>query len=689
MRCPRTTWIASVAGLLLWGMNTLAWAQPAGDFPAKLAEALGKLATYDFGGDNGPLNAITEMVTASQKQPEQRQQLAAKLAAVLASTAPRGAKDFACRQLSLIGTADQVPALASLLADDNLSHMGRYALERIPGPAADEALRQALGKVKGKLLVGVINSLGNRRDQNAVSDLAKLVGDADLSVANAAAAALGKVGPAAADVLAPALQSAPAPVRPALGEANLLCAEQLVALGKRDVAAAIYDRLRAAEVPKAIRIAATRGAVLARQAGGVPLLIEQLKGGDASFFGLALTLVREMPGVEATKAVAAELGTLPAERQVALLAALADRRDAAAGPAVFKLAQAGDAKVRPAALQALAKLGDISLVPALLEMAMGGEADVARAATDSLASLPGKDVEAVLLATLEKPDVKLRRVTIEVLGQRRLAAAAPVLLKSARDADGSIRLAAIKALGDTAGAPDLGGLVELLVQAKEPQDRGAAEPALAAVCQRLPDKQAAAEKLAAALAQASPEAKAALLRLLGQVGGGKSLETVLAAVKDASEPVRDTAVDVATKWQDLAAAEVLLNLAKTSETKKYKILAIRGYIRLAGQQSVPADKKLAMSKEALGLAERDDEKRLVLGVLGGVPNAEALALVVTSLENPALKNEASAAAVSIAEKIASSQPAVVAAALKKVLTATENKDLQKKAQDLLNKTEKK
>ena len=91
----------------------------------------------------------------------------------------------------------------------------------------------------------------------------------------------------------------------------------------------------------------------------------------------------------------------------------------------------------------------------------------------------------------------------------------------------------------------------------------------------------------------------------------------------------------------------------------------------------------------MGLAERDDEKRLVLGVLGGVHNAESLVLVVASLDNPALKNEASAAAVLIAEKIAGNQPAAVAAALKKVLTATEDKALQKTAQELLDKTEKK
>ena len=39
----------------------------------------------------------------------------------------------------------------------------------IPGPAADEALRKATENLEGRLLVGVINSIGVRRDAEAVT----------------------------------------------------------------------------------------------------------------------------------------------------------------------------------------------------------------------------------------------------------------------------------------------------------------------------------------------------------------------------------------------------------------------------------------------------------------------------------------------------------------------------------------
>ena len=105
------------------------------------------------------------------------------------------AKAIACQQLAVGGGTSAVPALAALLADPHLSHYARFGLEPIPDPSVDEALRAALGKVKGKLLVGVINSIGHRKDAKALNALAKLLHHADSEVARAAHAALARIRP--------------------------------------------------------------------------------------------------------------------------------------------------------------------------------------------------------------------------------------------------------------------------------------------------------------------------------------------------------------------------------------------------------------------------------------------------------------------------------------------------------------
>ena len=80
------------------------------------------------------------------------------------------------------------------MTDPELASWARIALEAIPGPAADAALREAMDKVQGKLLVGVINSIAVRRDPKAVSALVKKLKDTDPDVASAAAVALGRIG---------------------------------------------------------------------------------------------------------------------------------------------------------------------------------------------------------------------------------------------------------------------------------------------------------------------------------------------------------------------------------------------------------------------------------------------------------------------------------------------------------------
>src|SRR5437899_50054 len=109
------------------------------------------------------------------------------LIAVLKSSADRKEKADACRELAVIGTSKAVPVLASLLANEELHHMARYALETIPGPEVNKALRDELTRLKGRSLVGIIGSLGVRKDATAVKPLSQLLSDNDSQVTQAAA----------------------------------------------------------------------------------------------------------------------------------------------------------------------------------------------------------------------------------------------------------------------------------------------------------------------------------------------------------------------------------------------------------------------------------------------------------------------------------------------------------------------
>ncbi len=225
-----------------------------------LDKAFDALKTYDWGDNREALKPIDDAVVAAAKDTEAAKGLEARLSAVLGEDVSHAAKDFACRKLSLVATAASVPALAKLLPDEKLSHMARYALERIPGDEATEAMREALGDTGGLVKVGIINSLGARRDKAGVEALSELLADSDQQIAAAAAAALGSIGtPEAAKALGEFLGSAPEALKSDAAHAYLLCADRLLADGNRAQALPIYRTLAAADLPRHIKVAATRG----------------------------------------------------------------------------------------------------------------------------------------------------------------------------------------------------------------------------------------------------------------------------------------------------------------------------------------------------------------------------------------------------------------------------------------------
>jgi len=223
-----------------------------------LDQAFEALKTFDWGQDISVLAPIDEAVVATHGDTAKRKELEDKLAAMLKTELPLDAKQYICRKLRGIGTASSVPTLAGLLSDQKLAHMARYALERIPTPEAASALRDSLSKLSGALKIGVISSLGTRKDVASVQTLGELLGDGDITVARAAACALGDIRtPEAAKVLA---HTKPADeLKSAVTDASLACAEGLLTAGKNLDALAIYKGLLASDPAKHVKLAATRG----------------------------------------------------------------------------------------------------------------------------------------------------------------------------------------------------------------------------------------------------------------------------------------------------------------------------------------------------------------------------------------------------------------------------------------------
>ena len=611
------------------------------------------------------------------------------LIALLKSDAAPGDKAIACKKLAIYGSEEAVPVLAPLLADPDLASWARIALEAIPGPAVDEALLRAMDTLQGRLLVGDINSIGVRRLSQATRGLISKLKETDTEVASAAAAALGRIGgPQAARALRRDLNAAPSQVRPAVAKGCIECAEQFLADGKRGAALRLYDAVRKAEVPEQKRLEGMRGAILARQSRGIGLLLEMLRSDDKMTFRIGLRVARELPGHEATVALAKELGSCSASRQPLMLLALADRDDDLAMPIIVDAAQRGPKDVRLVAIQVLEHKGKLKDVPVLLEAATDKDEEIAQEALGALTRLSVYGVDDDLLSRMRQPSQKESQVLIALAGKRRIMGAVPALLSYAQSSAPEVRSGALEALASIGDEGQIGDLVKLLQSTPTISDRLEIEKSLVAICGRA--GAACAHDIVPLASNADPAIRAAGLHILAAAGGSEALAAIQSAVQDKDDAVQDEAVRTLATWpntwpDDAAIAQPLLTLARSGKKMSHQVLALRGYLQyVQGEKRLNGEEKVAKVNEVLPLITRPDEKRLAIATIGDIPSAATLKLLADFAAEPGVSEEACSALVNAAAR---KMPGVAKQereqALRVVLERSTNANIKNRAETAL------
>ena len=593
----------------------------------------------------------------------------AALIAVLRSEAQEAEKAITCKRLAIHGSATSVPALAPLLANERLASWARIALEAMPGPEAAAALRGAAESLSGPLAIGAINSLGVRRDPDAIGLLGRKLSDGDAAVAEAAAAALGRIGTAeAADVLAASLAAAtPGAVCEARAEACVICADHMRVAGLTDRAVALADAVRGAGVSEQRQAEAERIAILAGGSAGIGRLVAALQSPMRRIAALALATARELgrgEKPEATLAAAADRALIAAvgrgraeassaERVIQVIGVLAERHeggaDAAVEKALTEAAATGPASIRLAAVEALGRAGSPAAAAPLLDMAAGADPALVAAIRGAVARLPGAAVDDEIRRRLAAGAAASLPLVAALAGDRRLAATAE-LSPLVKHGTPEVRQAALKSLGAVVDLDSLGLLLGPAVSAQDTPDRAVARAALGEASIRMPDRDACAERIAAAMADAGVEARVALLGIVGEVGGSRALAIVAAAGRAPEEPLQDAATRLLGKWMTADAAPVLLELA-AAENGRFQTRAVRGAMRIARQFNLPEAERADICRRALAAAKEEADRLAILEILVRHPSVPTLRVAEEAARMPGLAEKAREAEAAIRKKL--------------------------------------
>jgi HEAT repeat protein len=639
-------------------------------FAADLWDTVSAAAQYQSGQSLEPLRRIEEAVRQSAGKPSARRGVEVSLIGLLGTNATFEARKFACTQLGIIGSTAALPALEALLQEDETVGLACLALSTYPRGKADDLLRAAVKFSKGAKCVQILNTLGDRRDEQSVSVLIGRTGDADRAVAEAAIASLGKLGSAAALRGINAVHTRDVPeLKAAVTEARLRCADRFAAAGDVKAAELVYEELLTGAENPAVRRSALAALLPLDTDGGLRRILKVLASTNNFLKPVAIGRIPSVPGERATEKFAAAMHNLSSEHQALLIDSLAARKDAVARLELAKALSLPDPAVRREAIVALGRLGDPYFVSLLARAAGSGDVEEARAVETALVSLRGgAETDKRLVAELKNALPKARVALIAALARRQGSAANETLLEEVDNSDPAVAKAALRALAKTGGPDEAAPLLTKMATLHDAGVRSEAESTARQILGKIDNTGRRSSLVKQALGRATVvENRIVLIGLLPACGDGAALLMAIKALSDPESQVRDAALRALTDWPDDSAWSPLLVVYRRPENENARGVACTGLVRLLGEQNAHPDAALfARYKDLLAACHSTADLKQVLGALSGAADPAALELIMPLLSNSNVHAEAAAAANRIAEAIKAQHPAVAEDTLKRL-----------------------
>lgn len=420
----------------------------------------------------------------------------------------------------------------------------------------------------------------------------------------------------------------------------------------------------------------------AAAADAVTTIVDLVGRDDAEFRAVGLDRIRHAAkGAEATQRFAALLANQPADRQVELLRALADRGDKAAIPAVAALLEAAkDPAVRSAAIAVLGAVGSGAEVAVLKQSLLAGDPERA-AAKRALVVLRGDDAVAQMSNVARSGEAAVRPLAIDILAERRARAAVPVFVAAATDADTAVRSAAMRGLAKLGGPDEVPAMVQGFLEAAAGAERSDAEKALVAVCTVNPGKERAGESFLGIFKAANEADREALLSPLGRIGGPVALAVIDDLLADPAK--RDLGMKAITRWPDATVVPKLFDLLGKAQSPADREMLLGALIRIAPlpDNKLNDKQKLDLVMKIMPLCQTDAERAKLLERVNAIRTVETFRFVLPYIDQPALAEPACKSVVELAHHrtLRDAHKDEFRQALDKVIATTKNPEFAERA----------
>jgi hypothetical protein len=214
-----------------------------------------------------------------------------------------------------------------------------------------------------------------------------------------------------------------------------------------------------------------------------------------------------------------------------------------------------------------------------------------------------------------------------------------------QDKDSDVREQCWTGLAALASENDMDSIMKTVVEIKKAEDLSNAEGAVRKVFSRAENRSKCFEVVTRYYEPATEATKSFILDLAAATGDSNALKLERNALKSGNKQLYAKALRALAKWPNESAAGDLLTQAKYASEEVDRIVALRGYIRIAGMEAanLSGTERMKMFETAIGLAKRNEEKKAVLAILPKYPYPQAMKLAEYLRKDKALAAEADTA----------------------------------------------
>jgi HEAT repeat protein/type 1 glutamine amidotransferase len=620
-----------------------------------LEDILKELADYREGQNDDIVLNLRDYVYIRRHAPESLRAVEEELASFLNTDATLTGKMEACRVLRTIGTSNSVAALKQLMFQEDGADEARYALEEIPGDDADDAFIEALEQFDGDKKLGIISSMGNRNSSTIITALIRVFNSGEQPYSDAAATALGRIGhPEAADALCRVVRRQRGEARPAAVHALLNAVQFGVIYDCFEDAGEVYARLQSFNLPLILRQAAVRGWILTHRMDAAEYILDILRGQESGLHPPAIEMIPEIFTLRSAGSLIPLLEELPPASRTMLLSQLGHFPFPEMRNAVLASLDNPEPAVRMAALNALAEMGDDSSVDPVARFAAAAQGPEKEAARRCLAGMTDSGInQAVLTGFVKCGNADVKQEYLLAIKNRQISQSRTLLFQAMSGEIPEIKAIAAEAFREFAQAADLPGLIQIYTDTENETVLQELQKTIAVSASHIMPPEDRGDLIVQHLDETQdPESKASLLQLLPAVGDNSTLIWLREALESSEPEMRETAVRALAGWPDDTPMFDLFDIAEASTDTTIKVLALRGFIRMVGDNPhMSPSSAIEMLRRAREITDRPEEWRLILGILPHFAGRDALEFAQSFADIASVQAEAEIAIEKIQEKI--------------------------------------